>query len=419
MITSNRVVSDADEAAIQFSLPLLRQSERAAFKRCNWAWYQSYVNHLQPINERKEIADFGTLMHMALAEYYSKPGFERGTHPAETWEKLAGEHVATLKVQKADDDELIAKWVDFAQLGLVLAEAYVERYQGDPHWEVLDAERRFEVTVPDVRVPRIESKNGKRGYTPIVKLVGTFDLCVRDHNEPTKHAPGTVKMVDHKTAATFQTHHLTLDEQAGTYISVATFALRNQGLIGDKEVVKGMEYNYIKRAELDNRPRNSKGLACNKPIKKHYIEMLTSTPAEDHGDFVPYGEDEMASLEKMKLVDLKELTDKWYPSTPVLGDVSANQDGDNFMRHFVPRTPKERQRQIVRISEEARVMAMVRSGELPLLKTPQRDCYYCKFFDLCEIDESGGDTEYFINTTMKSADPYADHRDGADNSKRL
>ena len=69
-------------------LPLLRQSERAQFKRCNWAWYQSYVLGLQPLSEQKDAAEFGTMFHVALAEYYI-PGTERGPHPAETWNRLA------------------------------------------------------------------------------------------------------------------------------------------------------------------------------------------------------------------------------------------------------------------------------------------------------------------------------------------
>jgi hypothetical protein len=32
-------------------LPLLRQSERSAFKRCNWAWYQEYILKQRPIVE--------------------------------------------------------------------------------------------------------------------------------------------------------------------------------------------------------------------------------------------------------------------------------------------------------------------------------------------------------------------------------
>ena len=341
-------------------LPLLRQSERQAFKRCNWAWYQEYVLRQRPIVEKwKEAADFGTLFHVALAEYY-KPGTERGPHPADTWQKLAADVIASVKTTNYTDDETVAKWEDFHDLGLDLAEAYVERYCGDPHWFVLDAERRFDVIIPDVRHKPLVSEKGKRGYKPIVILVGTFDLCIRDLNDE------QVKMVDHKTTRDIVTHHLTLDEQASTYIAVGTTALRHQGLIGPKERIVGMEYNFIRRGKIDNRPTDENGQRLNQD-----------------------------------------------------GSVSKKQGSPNFLRLFVPRTTIERQRQIVRISEEARVMDDVRTGRMPLLKTPQRDCVFCKFFDLCELDEAGGDVEYFRSTTMKSIDPYQDHREGAQNSKRV
>lgn len=383
------------EAVKARTLPLLRQSERGAFKRCNWSWYQAYVRGIQPLAERKDVADFGTLFHVALADYY-QPGLKRGPHPAETWDRLSSGHVATLKVSEHADDEIIAKWVDFRELGLQLAEAYIERYQGDEHWDVLDAERRFKVTIPDVRVPRREV-DGRREYTAMCNLVGTFDLCVRDLND------GYVKMVDHKTMGVIYTDHLVLDEQASTYIAVATHALREQGLIGPKDVVKGMEYNFIKRAPLDERPRDENGLARNKPLKAHYAAACDFLPG-----FNPKWKlDEMAAFAAANDIG------------PIYGEVSANQSGDNFMRYFVPRTPKERQRQIVRISEEARVMDDVRHGRLPILKTPTRECKWCNFFALCEIDEGGGDTEYFIETTMKKVDMYSDHREGAANSKKV
>lgn len=384
-------------------LPLLRQSERAEFKRCPWRWYQGHVLGLQPIVEKwHEAADFGTLFHVALAEYYL-PGTKRGPHPAETWTRVAGDTVATIKTMEVRDDELVAKWEDFYELGLDLADAYIERYQGDPHWDVIDAERRFAVLIPDVRVPRMVSEKGRRGYKPIVKLVGTFDLPYRDLND------GLVKIVDHKTVGKIETNHLVMDEQAGTYIAVGTWALRQQGLIGPKDVVKGMEYNFIKRAAIDTRPRDENGQARNKPQKRHFADALIETGVRGNADY--------DALLKLKLDELQEICDA--NGVVAYGEVSADQSKDNFFRYFVPRTPVERQRQIVRISEEARVMDDVRHGRLPILKTPQRDCYYCKYFDLCELDESGGDAEYFIETTMKKYDPYADHREFAENSKKV
>lgn len=394
-------------------LPLLRQSERAAFKRCPWAWHQQHVVGIVPKVEKwKEAADFGTIFHVCLAEYYL-PGKKRGPHPAETWERLAGNVVASLRTDRNQDDEIIKTWEDFYSLGLVLAEAYIERYQGDPHWDVIDAERRFRVIIPDVRYKPLKSARGRRGYTPIVILVGTIDLCFRDLNQQDNKGRALVKMLDHKTVGRWANlDYLTLDEQASTYIAVGTHALQEQGLIEKDEVVRGMEYNFVKRAALDNRIRDSKGQARNNPQKKHYIDALISCLESD------IVESDRDKLMKKKLDELAFEAECTYGLT-VFGDVSANQDGDNFKRHFVPRTPKERKRTIIRISEEARIMNAMRTGELPLYKVPTKDCQYCKFFDLCELDESGGDTEYFIKTTMKPNDPYADHRDGADNSKKV
>jgi hypothetical protein len=340
------------------ALPLLRQSERQAFARCPQAWYWSYVEGLTPIAEKKAAADFGTITHVALAEYY-KPGTERGPHPAQTWYDLGKEHVQVIKTVEYTNDEEVAKWEDFLYLGPDLMDAYVDLYQGDPHWDILDAERRFSVTIPDVRIaPRTD--NGRRGFTPICTLVGTLDLVFRDLND------GFVKMLDHKTCNRIYTDKLELDPQASTYIAVGTHALREQGLIGPKEVIRGMEYNFIRKGKIDTRPQNEKGEYLNKD-----------------------------------------------------GSVSKQQGSPLFRRHFVPRTHKERQRTIVRISQEAAVMNMVAKGEIPVLKNTNAECAFCKFFDLCQLDEAGEDTTYYKQTVYKQHDPYFDHRPDAINSKKV
>ena len=372
-------------------LPILRQSERAAFKRCNWAWYQGYVNKLKPMVENKVAAEFGTMIHVALAEYYL-PGTIRGPHPAETFAKLAKDQVAAVRTTDYTNDENVSKWEDFSKLGVVLMEKYVEHYQGDPNWDVLDPERRFDVVIPDVRYKPIESEKGKRGFRPIVTLVGTFDLCYRDL------ADGKVKMTDHKTAARLDTHHLQLDEQASTYIAVATTALRHQGLIGKKEAVTGMVYNFIHKVK-----------PYKEPLKGHYVAALTEATGSDINPETDKPWDKSLKDDLKDIAEFNEIT--------VLGDPT---DIPLFLRWEVERTYKERQRQIVRISEEARVMGMVRDGTLPLLKTPQKDCNWCTFFDMCELDETGDKeaVDYFVETTMKKHDPYHDHREGAINSKK-
>jgi CRISPR/Cas system-associated exonuclease Cas4 (RecB family) len=365
-------------------LPKLRSSERNAFMRCPQKWWWGNVECLAPRAPKyATAAEFGTLIHIALAEYYL-PGLKRGPHPADTFDDLAKDEIAKLKTQETVDEELVVKWVDFRQLGVDLMDGYVERYKGDPHWDVLDAERKFSVLIPDVRFKPLKSEKGRRGFKPIVNFVGVFDLCFRDLND------GQVKMVDHKTANQILLYHLTLDTQASGYIAVATHALRYQGLIGDKEVVKGMEYNFIR-----------KGNQYKEPLKQAYIDALWAEGIQ-YGDGVSTPKDK--PIEKLLKKDLAEMCQTY--DIKVLGEPT---DTPIFVRHFVPRTPAERQRSIVRISEEARVMADVREGRLPILKNTQRDCYFCQFFDLCEIDEAGGDTEYFKESTMIKVDPYADH----------
>jgi hypothetical protein len=62
-------------------------------------------------------------------------------------------------------------------------------------------------------------------------------------------------------------------------------------------------------------------------------------------------------------------------------------------------------------------MAGVRNGILPIIKTPGDHCNWCQFNDVCDIDEDGGDTETFFNDMFKIEDRYADHHEGARNSK--
>ena len=160
-----------------------------------------------------------------------------------------------------------------------------------------------------------------------------------------------------------------------------------------------MVYNFIHKVK-----------PYKEPLKGHYVAALEEATGDDRNE-----EDGDKPWTKYLKDELKEMCDD--NGIVVRGDPT---DAQLFLRHEVERTAKERQRQIVRISEEARVMDMVRTGQLPLLKTPQKDCNWCKFFDVCEIDESGDQeaVDYFIETTMKKHDPYFDHREGAVNSKK-
>lgn len=369
-------------------LQMLRTSERATFKRCPWAWEQSYIHGLQPTQGNLGALWFGTGIHLAMAEWYI-PGSKRGTDPVITWEKYCDDEYRTVKSIR-DDGE--AEWIDAKKLGTAMLKGYLAEYGEDDDWEIIAPEQRFSAVVP-------HPDTGK----PIVKYVGTFDGVFR------QKSTGYLYLMDHKTAGVIRTNHLFNDEQAGSYLTVAEHSLREQGLIGKKEKIRGILYNFLRKTvPNDDRPKNPDGLYTNKPTKAHYAAQL----AEEFGPV-----DEVSGLEWMKL-SLSALQETARDEgIEVYGEVSKNQGTPVFHREVVRRTKAEKKRMIRRIGEEAIVMGMARDGSLPILKSPGEHCSWCQFKDLCAVDEQAGDTEDFMKYTYKVVDPYSDHRDGAENSK--
>jgi hypothetical protein len=380
-------------------LQLLRTSERSTYKRCPWKWYQGTVRGLQPINPRQDARWFGTGIHLCKAEWYI-PGRKRGRNMHDTWEEYAKDSFATMQTQGLVDDEYQKVWVESSELAHAMIDGHLKTYGEDDNWEVIGAEYPFKVRIPH---PTVSNR-------AIVMYAGTIDLIIKDLDT------GYVWLDDTKTAARIYTHHLTLLEQPAAYVAVGTHVLRADGKIGPKERIRGIIFDFMRKALPDERPRNERGEATNKPIKKHYIASILGVPVEkltEPGALDELQNAQAVSLQKKKLEDLQFLT----KDTTVLGDVSKDQGSPLFLREEVVKTPAECRRQIQRIGEEALHMRMARAGKIPILKTPQDDCSFCDYFDLCELDESGGDTEYFEKSAFKVMDPYADHRPKAVNSK--
>lgn len=370
-------------------LQMLRTSERAGFKKCPWAWERAYVDGLQPTQGNLGALWFGTGIHLALAEWYI-PGDVRGTNPVVTWEKYCDDEYKTVKSIR-DDGE--AEWIDAKKLGTAMLEGYLAEYGYDDDWEIIAPEQRFSAIIP-------HPETGK----PIVNYVGTFDGVLR------QKSTGYIYLMDHKTAGVIKTNHLFNDEQAGSYLTVAEHSLREQGLIGKKEKIRGILYNFLRKTiPTDDRPKNPQGLYTNKPNKIHYVKQFTEA-FDDTVDIESGLEWNKLSLAKLQAIAEEE-------DIVVYGEVSKNQGSPVFHREIVRRTKAEKKRMIKRIGEEAMVMSMSRHAGLPILKSPGEHCSWCQFKDLCAIDEQAGDTEDFIKYTYKVVDPYLDHRDGAENSK--
>lgn len=348
---------------------LVRNSERSSFKKCqsqwNWGWNQGLV----PNQIKQDARWFGTGIHLVLAEYYTPPGsngFVRGRNPLETWEEYCAGHNAMLKAGDYYDDDAEYEFVKARELGESMLTEYLKNYGEDPHWEVLMPETRFEANIPFTadqlrrEVPAVLYGYGD-DQRIIGKIVGTFDMPVRDHSFPKPR----IMIVDHKTTNKREnTKHLVKDDQAGTYIAVGTGYLRKLGFISGKEAIDGMIFSYLRKAKPPDKPRNAQGQVLNKD-----------------------------------------------------GSVSKVQPAPLFWREQVMRGKANRLRQVERIAEDMEQIAMARQGLLPILKSPGEHCNWCDFSDLCDIDENGDDVQGFIEAVFRRTDPYADHREGAINSK--
>lgn len=376
------------------TLPMLRVSERASFKKCplawDWYWNQGWKRRGRVPNALW----FGTGVHIALADWYL-PGTKRGIDPRETWAKYCSEEIRAVKTDKVNPvtGEALLEWTNAEELGTHVLGHYLEVYGEDESWDVIAREQTFGVKI----VHPLD-----KGRT-ITRLHGTFDGVYRDL------ADGKIKLMEHKNYASLSADHLTLDDQGGTYCTVSTFSLRAQGLIGPKEFVKGITYNLIRKAYKDERPRNAEGLYTNKPQKAHYVRAILDSDEKLIRDAVEINGLTEAKLMKFTIPMLAASAEKY--GLTVLGDVSATQAAPYFDRPFIKRTWREQRGQINRIGAEAMAMERFRSGEQPMYKTPRYDCKrMCDFFEVCEVHENGGDTSELLDALFDQHDPYADHR---------
>ncbi len=323
-------------------------------------WHWRYQEQLVPVNVTTGPLLFGTLGHLALAEWYV-PGKTRGVEPQETWEKITQELWDTIKIEKYVDDEIEGTWEDARRLGHLMLGHYREVYGLDSHWEVLWVEDQFHQKIPDPRDMLKGRARQTRKYGPIAEYVGTIDLIVRNH------MTGQIEYVDHKFMKTIETDHLYIDDQNGGYLAIGTHELRKRGLIGPKESIRVLVYNFLRKQKPDERPKNSEGKNLNKD-----------------------------------------------------GSVSKKQPAPFFLRERIERTGAERNRQIERIAKEAYVMQRFRDGTLPLFKTPTRDCRWdCSYFDMCQVHESGGDVSFAKAQMFTKEDPYKEYEIGAESPKLL
>lgn len=355
---------------------MMRNSERGTLKRCPQRWWWSYVEGLKP-NKTNTKLWMGTGVHIALAEWYQL-GKKRGPHPVETWNEYVDHSERQDRTSAVWNDDEVA-WHDAREMGEYMLTSYVEHYGKDTGWHVIATERTF-----------------KQVLAKIVTLVGTFDGVYRDL------ATGELWLMEHKTAAAFSFTHLPLDPQGATYHAIATSVLRNQGLIGPKDEIVGVMYNFLLKYNKpdDTRPKNAKGEYCNKPTKVHFEEAFAKKGIH---------------LPKIPLAKMQEVADE--QGLIVLGDVSKVQPKSleqRFHREPLFKSKADRLSTLNHIKNDAIVRDKYAAGELPLLKNPTKDCSWdCDFYQLCQMHEAGGDWEDYKKMAYHVEDLFEDHRKSA------
>lgn len=371
----------------------MRTSERAALKRCVQQWYWTTVEGLTPLRAKNPLW-FGSAVHEGLAAWYL-PGLKRGPHPTETFLKTL-EGNRSMLITNEDEEQ---QYTDARQLGEAMLNGYVDLYGKDDSWEVVSTEQVFRANLPrpaqrvfGQELPELRNW---------LRYVGIWDGVYRDLRT------GEIWLMEHKTAASIRIDHLPLDDQAGSYWAFATLILRRMGVLGPKEEIAGIMYNFLRKALPDDRPHSELGYH-NQPIKQHYIDALAQHSEGYKGKRkLPYDLDGLAKLKLDELQDIAEMQ-----KVTVLGELSKIQPPPLFERWPTYRSRSERRRMIRRIQDEALFAAAYRAGDLPITKTPDKQwCSWCPVRILCEADERGDfiAVEDLKQTLFTTRNPYAEH----------
>jgi hypothetical protein len=374
------------QPAIHEPLILLRNSERATWRRCRLRWVWTYDKRLAPPREKGALS-FGTLIHAALELRYP-PGRKRGPHPAITFREL----------YNAQDHDF-SQWdeegnkVDALELGVAMLETYVNEYGNDDKIEVIHPEQSIQIDVHD-----------KQGNY-ICTWVGTVDAVYYDLARSTRRRR-VVGLLDHKTAKTISEDVSVISsygEQGISYLWAAEYWLHDQDILPAGEHVDHIFFNWLRKAMPDTRPKNAAGHYLNNPSK----DVLWQA-CEDRHLVVP---------KKAVIAELMEALRKVGVDPMQLGEPSKRQSKPLLWRSTLDVSQRSLDEINRRIRAEAWEIAQFRAGKLPLTKNPTRDCSWdCSFKEVCELHEMGADYESMLELEFSTWDPYESHELALENT---
>lgn len=208
----------------------ISNSEISNFKGCRRKWWLENYRGLRA-KQKKLVGPLplGTRVHNALELYYTD-----GSDPVEEYMRLL--EVDELLFQAtidANDDVKVKKFNDEAELGRLMVEGYIEwvhETNADAGLEIVGAEQIIRY--------RLKEFEGR------VELMGKLDLVVR------RKSDGSLALMDHKTAATFDPYHkyYMMSEQLMMYTMLHLLQPDRNG-----QLIDGGIYNLLKKVKRSSR----------------------------------------------------------------------------------------------------------------------------------------------------------------------
>lgn len=363
----------------QGELVLLRNSERATWRRCRLKWVWTYDRRLNPPREKGALT-FGRMCHLALELRYP-PGRKRGPHPAESFREIYD-----------SQDQDFSQWdeegnkVDARELGIAMMTSYVKEYGNDDRIEIIQPEQSIQIDVYD------------RQGNYLCTWVGTVDAVYYDLVRSTRKQR-VIGLLDHKTAKTVEEEMSVISgygEQGISYLWAAEFWLHDNGFLPAKEHVDHIFFNWLRKALPDPRPQNKAGLYLNNPGK----DVLWAEVERLH----------LVVPKKAVIADLKEALALAGEDPMQLGEISKKQPPPLLHRSTLDVSQRSLDEINRRIRAEAWEIAQFRKGLLPLTKNPTKDCKWdCSFKEACELHEMGADYESMLELEFTTWSPYEAH----------
>lgn len=281
--------------------------------------------------------DLGTWFHYALEHWY-------GLSPKQRLGTLRELVIAAWKhdLDMGIPEQWMGEFEKLTMLAEAMADAYERQYGNDDRVSVLAIEIPLEFSF----------HIGNHRLKP--------DMVVKARDT------GLYYLWENKTAGQIQFDHLSIDDQARGYASMAEIALKAQGILKPHEQLSGIIYNIIRKALPDDRQQNEKGEFLNKD-----------------------------------------------------GTVSKRQPAPQFKRipvHMGSKAKEIALRRVDReVSEIVSLTNRLRAGETDpmwIQKTPHRSCpRFCDFFPICSAEEQGSNIKPMMDDLYTVEDPYAYDQD--------